>query len=132
MLGAIGAVLLLVACGGSDIESVTAPTVCASIGGTYRGRLTNSCGYTATDVPVVVTQTLCAFTATFPNPGGPVLTGAVSATAVTFTIALTLPCGATAGGTASIDTAAIVGSFAGPASGSACCSPLTGTFSLTR
>lgn len=129
-LGALAAVLFLVACE-DDVDSLTAPSRCVNIAGVYTGTISNSCGFTASG-PVTVTQTVCGYTATFPNAGGPAITGNLTLATNAFTVAFSVPCGASAAGAATVGPGSITGTFAGPAAGSACCSPLTGSFTLTR
>jgi hypothetical protein len=121
--------LFALSCGGSP----TSPANCINLAGTYNGAFNNSCGGSATNVPVVVAQQGCSFSATIPGIAN--VQGTINGSTATFTETFLTCMGGTATGTATVSSSAINGTFSGTSNGGAgCCpaGPISGSFTLTR
>lgn len=104
---------------------------CDDITGTYDATFSNSCGGSGSGI-VVLGQVGCTFSALVPGFGGGTIAGQINGKSATFTLFFAAPCSGSATGTATVSRTAIIGNFAGGATGFGCCNPVSGSFALTR
>lgn len=129
---ALMAAALATGCGPGLNPTPVEPTPdCANAGGAYRASFNTSCGQSATALPATVSLTGCSFTTTIQGLGR--VTGTIVKGTADISVEFQPPCTGTANGTAMVGTGRIDAAFAGTQTGAgACCSVVSGTFSLSR
>jgi hypothetical protein len=135
-LAAVPLLVCVLACSGSHSPTETG---CKNISGTYNGSFAKECaGSDKANSSGVVTieQTGCNFSFTLPGDflNGTMVTGTISGSEMTLAVQVSeLLCSGTVNGSATIGSnGTITGSFSGALTELTCCSPISGSFTLTK